>query len=434
MAANFRLEPNNYLYLYHWAGLDVPFKISTKIKLNPNQWDDKKQSPKDIKLKHDDNETVVDRISRYRSALTNALTEVNVTGGDLKEAFYSFLPGIKRVGSTLKAVKFLEYYKVRLQEYKEEEKSNYLSYQGTYRNLTDFFGRANPTFDQIDMKFYKEFQRHLEMRDLGMNTIWSQWKNIKCILNTAYLLRLHNNTVYHQFRSKQERAINIFLTVDELEKIYKLDLHRHPGLDRTRYLFIVGSFTGLRFQDWSRVSKDLIKDGVLRIQSHKTNEVSLIPCHRFVLEILDKYNGELPTVSSNQKTNDALKLIGKAARLNQVYEIVSTQGGKRKAIPDKYKKWKLITTHTARRSLCTNLILGGANPYEVMKVSGHSNIESLSKYISLNELDVVDNLKKLALFNNKPGKAKKSNIVPSRVSWIRDIEKDGHKYATGELI
>jgi len=51
MAANFRLEPNNYLYLYHWAGLDVPFKISTKIKLNPNQWDDKKQSPKDIKLK-----------------------------------------------------------------------------------------------------------------------------------------------------------------------------------------------------------------------------------------------------------------------------------------------------------------------------------------------------------------------------------------------
>jgi hypothetical protein len=78
--------------------------------------------------------------------------------------------------------------------------------------------------------------------------------------------------------------------------------------------------------------------------------------------------------------------------------------------------------------------LGGANPYEVMKVSGHSNIESLSKYISLNELDVVDNLKKLALFNNKPGKAKKSNIVPSRVSWIRDIEKDGHKYATGELI
>jgi len=106
----------------------------------------------------------------------------------------------------------------------------------------------------------------------------------------------------------------------------------------------------------------------------------------------------------------------------------------RKATPDKYKKWQLITTHTARRSLCTNLILGCANPYEVMKVSGHSNIESLSKYISLNELDVVDNLKKLTLFNNKPGKAKKPNIVPSRVSWIIDIEKDGHKYATGELL
>jgi hypothetical protein len=95
--------------------LDVPFKVSTKIKLNLTQRDDRKQSPKDIKLKYDDNETVVDRISRYRNALTIALTEVNVTGGHLKEAFYSFLPDIKRVGSTLKAVKFLEYYKVRLE-------------------------------------------------------------------------------------------------------------------------------------------------------------------------------------------------------------------------------------------------------------------------------------------------------------------------------
>jgi site-specific recombinase XerD len=332
----------------------------------------------------------------------------------------------------LKAVKFLEYYKVRLQEYKEEGKSNYLSYQGTYRNLTDFFGRANPTFDQIDMKFYKDFQWHLELKDLGMNTIWNQWKNIKCVLNTAYLLRLHNNTAYHQFKAKQERAINIFLTVDELGKIYKIDLHNHPGLDRTRYLFIVGSFTGLRYQDWSRVSKKLIKDGVLRIQSHKTNEVSLIPCHRLVIEILDKYNGEMTTVSSNQKTNDALKLIAKAARLNQVYEIVSTQGGKRKAIPDKYKKWELITTHTARRSLCTNLILGGANPYEVMKISGHSNIESLSKYISLNELDVVENLKKLSLFSDKKETGKEK--IKSRQKWINYLDYPPGDFATGKVL
>jgi site-specific recombinase XerD len=432
MAANFRLEPNNYLYLYHWTTSDVPLKVSTKIKLTANQWNKKSQMPVDRKLKFDETETVVDRLSRYRSALANALTEVNVTSGDLKEAFYSFLPGIKRVGSILKAVKFLEYYKLRLQEYKEEDKSNYLSYQGTFRNLTDFFGRANPTFNQIDMKFYKEFQRHLEMKDLGMNTIWNQWKNIKCILNTAYLLRLHDNTAYHQFRAKQERAINVFLTVDELEKIYKLDLHNHPGLDRTRYLFIVGSFTGLRFQDWSRVSKKLIKDGVLRIQSHKTNEVSLIPCHRLVIEILDKYNGEMPTVSSNQKTNDALKLIGKAARLNQVYEIVSTQGGKRKAMPDKYKKWELITTHTARRSLCTNLILGGANPYEVMKISGHSNIESLSKYISLNELDVVENLKKLSLFSEK--KETKKEKIKSRQKWINYLDYPPGDVLTGKVL
>jgi len=43
-----------------------------------------------------------------------------------------------------------------------------------------------------------------------------------------------------------------------------------------------------------------------------------------------------------------------------------------------------------------------------MKISGHSNIESLSKYISLNELDVVENLKKLSLLviKKRPGRKK----------------------------
>jgi integrase len=127
-----------------------------------------------------------------------------------------------------------------------------------------------------------------------------------------------------------------------------------------------------------------------------------------------------------------LKLIGKAARLNQVYEIVSTQGGKRKAMPDKYKKWELITTHTARRSLCTNLILGGANPYEVMKISGHSNIESLSKYISLNELDVVENLKKLSLFSEK--KETKKEKIKSRQKWINYLDYPPGDVLTGKVL
>jgi len=82
----------------------------------------------------------VDRYPRYRSALTNALTEVNVTGGDLKRGILFIPTRYKKSRFNFeKQLSFLEYYKVRLQEYKEEGKSNYLSYQGTYRNLNDFF-------------------------------------------------------------------------------------------------------------------------------------------------------------------------------------------------------------------------------------------------------------------------------------------------------
>jgi hypothetical protein len=67
-----------------------------------------------------------------------------------------------------------------------------------------------------------------------------------------------------------------------------------------------------------------------------------------------------------------------------------------------------------------------------MKISGHSNIESLSKYISLNELDVVENLKKLALFSEK--KETKKEKIKSRQKWINYLDYPPGDVATGKVL
>jgi hypothetical protein len=50
-----------------------------------------------------------------------------------------------------------------------------------------------------------------------------------------------------------------------------------------------------------------------------------------------------------------LKELGEKAEINEPIEIIATKGGKR--IREVYKKYELITVHTARRSFATNAYL-----------------------------------------------------------------------------
>jgi site-specific recombinase XerD len=398
--ANFKLQKSGYLYLIHWITSTRPLKISTGIKLTPAQWDEKNQQPTDLNYKFD-GVKVSDTVAKYKGAMASALQEIKVTRKELKPTFYTHLKGELVRGGAMAVPKtyFLEFFAEKVTEFESAKKSNYKSYKTTYNNCTEFFGKKKPTFNDLTEDFFDKFKLFLEKtKDYKKNTIAGQFKNVKAIIGKAYSLKLHTNNDYKEFKAGREVAVNVFLTLAELDKIYKLNLRRHPALEKTRDSFIVACFTGLRFGDLGRVKSDLIKDGVLRMQSNKTNEVSQIPIHKYVKEILERYEGIMPKQLSNQKTNHNIKLVCKGANLRQKYEKPYTKGGKRKATPDTFEKWQMCTTHTARRSLCTNLILQGASPYVVMKISGHKTFEAFQKYIKLDELLAVDSLKALPMF------------------------------------
>ena len=107
------------------------------------------------------------------------------------------------------------------------------------------------------------------------------------------------------------------MTADEIELIYKVDVKEKMYLDRVRDLFIVACYTGLRFSDLMQVRAENIinESSQIKIRTEKTNELIVIPLHKYVKEIIKKYDGSLPPVISNQKMNDYLKQIGKKAKL-----------------------------------------------------------------------------------------------------------------------
>ena len=72
-----------------------------------------------------------------------------------------------------------------------------------------------------------------------------------------FLVTTHLHGLYgfpeQQVRANFQEADTIYLRMDELEKLKKLDLSAKPGMERMRDLFLVGCFTGLRFSDFSQI-------------------------------------------------------------------------------------------------------------------------------------------------------------------------------------
>ena len=68
----------------------------------------------------------------------------------------------------------------------------------------------------------------------------------------------------------------------------------------------------------------------------------------------------------------------------------TTNGGVKKT--EMVEKYKLIMSHTARRTGATLMFLAGIDAYDIIKITGHQDLEMLRKYIKADHLDVAEKL------------------------------------------
>ena len=236
-------------------------------------------------------------------------------------------------------------------------------------------------FRNIDKMFFNDFVAFLQDLGLSTNTIWHKTVSIKAVMKAANEQELTDNTKYTSFKNVSEESQAIALSEKELDLLAQFDFSNSPRLERTRDLFLIGCWTGLRFSDFTRIKQENIKDNFLTIQQQKTNEFVTIPLHPVFLSIWNKYNGVLPANISNQKFNDNLKDVCKEAGLNDRVIKSITKGGKK--ISTVYEKWELVSSHTARRSFATNLYRSGFPSISIMQITGHKTESSFLKYIKV---------------------------------------------------
>jgi len=287
---------------------------------------------------------------------------------------------------------FFEYADKYLEESKKHKKLGTIkTYTKTINKLHQYekYARIQLDWHNIDMEFYYNFMKYY-MQVLGFtnNGFGGLIKVLKAILNDATEkgYNTHNGHLNKKFRAIKEEVNNIYLSDDELQRIIDLNLSYNKQIERVRDLFIIGCYTGLRFSDFSQIKKESFVGNILQIKTLKTGEWVKIPVMQQVLDVMTKYKDQpngLPKTCQNQTMNKHLKEIGRKAKINEMILKIRNSGNKR--IETSIPKYKLITTHTARRSFATNMFKRGVPSRVIMAVTGHSTERAFSSYIKISK-------------------------------------------------
>ena len=253
------------------------------------------------------------------------------------------------------------------------------------------------SFDDINRNFYNDFTAYLNQNNYAKNYIGTIIQKIKTVMGYALDEGIHNNQEYKKnYFSKISEVINHpYLDLDELTAIESLKI-TSKEMNLARDIFLIGCFTGLRIGDLLAFIKNpnfITNKGkkLFEIKQSKTKKIVYIPINSKVLKIMDKYEGKLPEYLHTNFINKNLKSICKRAKIIQKYRYTRTEGGKEK-IYDK-PKYKFITTHTARRSFCTNAYKEGMPVHDIMAISGHKTERVFLDYI---KVDLLQNASRIS--------------------------------------
>lgn len=416
------------------SGLEVDIQAWTKSKKSPTTLNNFRESNPDLTAK-------MDAIKRNLDAALKRATPI--TKEEMREIIDSIVYAEARAAQAKKkeekAKKEAEEKRMTLNKYiamycdqittgaRQTEKgrnfapSTVKTVKLALDQFTKFQKETKRTFDfnDINMDFYYAYTAYLKKKGYSINTYGKCVKELKTIMAAAQSEGHHSNHIWmdKKFKGTRVEVDSIYLTKDDLDKMMAVDLSKYPaGYEQARDIFMIGVWTAQRVSDYNNIKKEdfstLTKNVMkekpdpdkpgdkiawiekqeityLNIRQQKTGAKVAIPCNSQLKAILEKYNYEAPHLA-DQVINRYIKDIARDAGLTELVEIETTKGGTPKK--EKIEKYKLVHSHTARRTGATLMYLAGIDLYDIMKVTGHASPKMLKKYIKADSLEVVEKL------------------------------------------
>lgn len=382
-------------------GRNNRIKFATGYKIEPKFWNNAKQSVKAISTINN-REEINKNLLNFKAEFISGISMLDELEKQNKNILKSLLAKIIRKEDE-KVEKVITSFFDYADDYieKREYQSKHLSsvklspitvrsYKQTVSRLKEFNKKVkyNLDFGNIDLNFYYAFVGYLEKYNYSTNTIGKHIKNLITILNRATEDGVNKNLSYKkkEFKTVNEETVSIYLNEKEIDALYNEDLSKTPDWELARDIFIIGYYIGQRVSDYNGIGNNQLKvfNGrkVLEINQKKTGAKVFVPLHKRIQHIMNKrYDGKFPPKLPDSDINEYIKEAGRKAEIKTLITVSRTKGGKKTT--EDIEKNKLIVSHTARRSFCTNAYLSKMPVIDIMAISGHSTEREFYKYIKV---------------------------------------------------
>jgi len=159
------------------------------------------------------------------------------------------------------------------------------------------------------------------------------------------------------------------------------------AIGRARDLFCFCAFTSLRYSDMAKLCRSDIDRDYIYVTTQKTHDRLPIDLNSYSRAILERYADNrfkkaraLP-VMPNQQMNQCLKHLCELCGINEPVRIVKYCNGRR--VEEVFPKWKLVSSHCARKTFICYALSIGIPPVVVMRWTGHSDYKSMKPYIDI---------------------------------------------------
>ena len=267
-------------------------------------------------------------------------------------------------------------------------KNSIKSYNSSFNHVKNYaqLNGLKLNYALFDRDFEVGFTNYLiHDKNISNNTIGKYIMSLKIFLRQMEKRGFKIDPAYRDYRILSAPVDFVYLTSKELDNLLELDLKQRPHLECVREVFVFQCGSGLRYGDIEKITWDDIHDNRIEITTEKTKQLLKIPVNKYTKWVIDRHTGNenLLNPLTNQLQNRYLKELGAMMGMFGKHKVVKFYGTKRKE--ETHAKWELISTHTARRTFVILALERGMRPEVVMKITGHTKLSTLQRYITISD-------------------------------------------------
>ena len=337
--------------------------FATGLFINPTNWNSKQQL---VKPREPDSEYINNQLSLIKTKINKAFLMLQIKEERFNvEDIYSLYKGDK----TQKEHNVVDYFESYLKKLKtliniDIKQVTWNKFNYIKKDVKSFVKWQFKTNDyplkKLELQFLHDFEYYLKVvKKQKQITINKSLQRFRRVVRAALAENYLDKDPFTLYKTKTVRVEVVFLSPEELEQLEQHEFTQRR-LQLIKDLFVFSCYTGLPYRELMNLKQSNIVKGFdgnlwIKMKREKTSKELSIPLLPKALEILEQYSKDglvFPRIS-NQKYNSYLK---------EIADLVGIV--------------KRLTTHMARRTFASTVLLYNGVPMEIVsELLGHSSMK-----------------------------------------------------------